>query len=104
MTALHLSKFVQDGGVDLLFCTQLTKFEGARLLAFKVTIKPNDFEKCMNAEVWPYRQSSLCEERPKSSNYIDGQVRRIRDNELRPQNHIGFRDNRFRNVRFEEDT
>ena len=103
-------------GVDLLDCTQLTKCEGARLLAFKVNIKPNDFEKCMNAEVWPYRvelrrfkhfiprQSSFCEDRPKSSNYIDGQVRRIPDNELRPENHIGFRDNRFRNVRFEEDT
>ena len=50
----------------------------------------------MNAEVWPYgvglrrfehfipRQYSLREDRPKSSNYIDGQVRRIRDNELRP--------------------
>ena len=69
----------------------------------------------MNAEVWldgvglrrlkqfiP-RQSSLREDRPKSSNYIDGQVRRIRDNELRPQNHNGFRDNRFRNVWFEQD-
>ena len=47
--------------------------------------------------------SSLREDSLKSSNYIDGQVRRIRDNELRPQNHIGFQDNRFRNVRFEKD-
>ena len=113
VTAWQLSKFVQ--GVDLLDCTQLTKLEVARSLAFKVTIKPNDFGKCMNAEIWPYgvglrrfkhftpRQSSLLEDRPKSSNYIDDQDHRIRDNELRPQNHIGIRDNRFRNVRFEED-
>ena len=115
VTALQLSKFVQDRGVDLSDCTQLTKIEGARSLAFKVTIKPNDFEKCMNAEIWPYglglrrfkhfipRQSSLSEDRPKSSNYIDGQVHRLCYNELRLQNHIGFRDDRFRNVRFGED-
>ena len=111
----QLTKFVQDRGVDLLDCTQLTKFEGTRSLAFKVTIKPNDFEKCMNAEVWPYgvglrrfkhfipRQSSLREDRPKSSKYKDGQIRRIHDDELTMQNHIGTRDNRFRKVRFEED-
>ena len=115
VTALQLSKFVQDRGVDLLDCTQLTKFEGTRSLAFKVTIKPNDFEKCMNAKVWTYgvglrrfkhfipRQSSLREDRPKSSNYKDGQIRRIHDDELTMHNHIGTRDNRFRKVRFEED-
>ena len=111
----QLTKFVQDRGVDLLDCTQLTKYEGTRSLAFKVTIKPNDFENCMNAEVWPYgvglrqfkhfipRQSSLREDRPKSSNSKDGQIRRIHDDELTMHNHIGTRDNRFRKVWVKED-
>ena len=33
----------------------LTKFEEARSLSFKVTIKAEDFEKANNPAIWPYR-------------------------------------------------
>ena len=54
VTALQLSKFVQDRGLDILDCVLLTKYDGARSLAFKVTIKAMDFEKSKNVDIWPY--------------------------------------------------
>ena len=33
----------------------LTKYEGARSLAYKVTIKSCDFDKAKNPEIWPSR-------------------------------------------------
>ena len=39
----------------MIDCVLLTKYDGARSLAFKITIKATDFEKAKDPDIWPYR-------------------------------------------------
>ena len=53
VTSLELSRFLESKGLKLLNCDLLTKYEGARSLSFKITIRSSDYEKATNAELWP---------------------------------------------------
>ena len=55
VTSIQLSNFLQDKGIDIIDCQLLTKFEGARSLSFKITVKPQHFEKVKDPSLWPYR-------------------------------------------------
>ena len=55
ITALQLSKFLQEKGLSVKDCSLLTKFEGARSLSYKVTIKSTDLDIAKNPGIWPYR-------------------------------------------------
>ena len=53
MTSLQLSYFLEDKFLNILSCDLLTKYEGARLLSFKITIRSSEYEKVTNPEMWP---------------------------------------------------
>ena len=36
-------------------CVLLTKYDAARSLVFKITMKATDFEKATDPDIWPYR-------------------------------------------------
>ena len=55
ITALQLSKFLHEKGLSVKDCILLTKFEGARSLSYKVTIKSTDLDFAKNPDIWPYR-------------------------------------------------
>ena len=55
VTAIQLSNFMQNKGLEVIDCVLLTKYDGARSLAFKITIKTTDFEKAKDPDIWPYR-------------------------------------------------
>ena len=40
-------------GLDTKSCDLLTKYEGSRSLAYKITIKKSDYEKATATDVWP---------------------------------------------------
>ena len=54
ITAIQLSNFMQNKGLDVIDCVLLTKYNGARSLTFKITIKATDFEKAQDPDIWPY--------------------------------------------------
>ena len=55
VTSIQLSNFLQDKGIDIIDCKLLTKFEGARSLSFKITVKPQYYEKVKDPTLWSYR-------------------------------------------------
>ena len=55
VSGIQLSHFLEGKGLHVLSCDLLTKYEGARSLSYKVTIKSCDFDKAKNPELWPYR-------------------------------------------------
>ena len=90
VTALQLSKFVQDKGLDILDCVQLTKYEGARSLAFKVKIKAIDFEKAKNVDIWPFgvglrRYKHFNNIQPKEKNFPHRRIMNSEPNNVRYQ-------------------
>ena len=54
ITALQLSKLLQDKGLVVKDCRLLTKFEGARSLSYKVSNKSTDIELAKTEKIWPY--------------------------------------------------
>ena len=54
ITALQLSKLLQDKELVVKDCRLLTKVEGARSLSYKVSIKSTDFELAKTEKIWPY--------------------------------------------------
>ena len=48
-------EFVQSKGISVTNVELLTQHPEARTNTFEVVIKPADYEKAMNPEVWPYR-------------------------------------------------
>ena len=54
-TPNQLMEFVQSKGISVTNVELLTQHPEARTNTFKVVIKPADYEKAMNPEVWPYR-------------------------------------------------
>ena len=55
VTGLQLSHWSAEKGLQVLSCDLLTKYEGARSLAYQITIKSCDYEKALNPELWPSR-------------------------------------------------
>ena len=55
VTGLQLSHWLARKGLQVLSCDLLTKYEGVRSLAYKITIKSCDYEKAWNPELWPSR-------------------------------------------------
>ena len=55
ITAIQLSNFMQNKGLNAIDCVLLTKYNGARSLTFNITIKATDFEKAKDPDIWPYR-------------------------------------------------
>ena len=51
VTGNHLSKFIEDKGIKVLGCVLLTKYEHARTLSYKVTIKACDYEKSQDPSI-----------------------------------------------------
>ena len=46
-------RFIESKDIKILGCDILTKYEGARSLSFKTTIKSCDYEKIINSDIWP---------------------------------------------------
>ena len=53
VTSLQLSRFIESKDIKILGCDILTKYEGAHLLSFKITIRSCDYEKIINSDIWP---------------------------------------------------
>ena len=53
VTGLQLSRFIESKDIKILGCDILTKYEGARSLSFKITIRSCDYEKMINSDIWP---------------------------------------------------
>ena len=53
VTALQLSRLVEQKGIKILACDLLTKYEGARSLSFKISVRSYDYEKVINPDIWP---------------------------------------------------
>ena len=53
VTSLQLSCFIENKDIKILGCDILTKYEGARSLSFKITIRSCDYEKIINSDIWP---------------------------------------------------
>ena len=68
VTGNHLSKFIEDKGIKVLGCALLTKYEHARTLSYKVTIKACDYEKSQDPSIWPYRIGVRPFRTPKNTN------------------------------------
>ena len=51
VTSIQLSKYLEE----MDDCTLLTKYEGAHTFSFKITIKPQCFERAKDPSIWPYR-------------------------------------------------
>ena len=55
VSGVQLSNFLAGKGLHVVSCDLLTKFEGARSLAYKVVVKASDLEKAQNPGTWPNR-------------------------------------------------
>ena len=55
VTGNGLSKFIENMGIKVLDCVLLTKYEHARTLSYKVTIKACDCQKSEDPSIWAYR-------------------------------------------------
>ena len=55
VTAIQVSQFIEAKGIKVLDCVLLTKYEQARTLSYKITIKARDYGKSQNLSMWPYR-------------------------------------------------
>ena len=55
LSEIEIGKLIEEMGLMVVDCTLLTKYEGARTLSFKITIKPQCFEKAKDPSIWPYR-------------------------------------------------
>ena len=55
-TADQLKEFVENKGIEVVEIELLTQFPvAARTFTFRIAIKPRDYDKAMNPDVWPYR-------------------------------------------------
>ena len=50
-TGIQVSQYLLSKGLQVKSCDLLTKYEGARSLAYKVTIKKSDFEKACSPDL-----------------------------------------------------
>ena len=55
VTGIQLSQWLAGKGLRVLSCDLLTKYEGARSLSYKITVKSCDYDKAHNPEIWPAR-------------------------------------------------
>lgn len=55
VSGIQLSKFLEEKGLNIVSCDLLTKYEGARSLSYKITIRAYDLEKAQDASRWPER-------------------------------------------------
>ena len=53
-TGVQLSQWLNKNGLEVKSC-DLTKFEGARSLTYKIVVKANDYDKAINPDIWPAR-------------------------------------------------
>ena len=53
VTGIQLIQYLMNKGLYVKSCDLLTKYEGSRSLAYKITIKKNDYEKATATDVWP---------------------------------------------------
>ena len=54
VSGIQLSKWLADKGLQVLTCDLLTKYEGARSLSFKFTVRSCDYEKAISPDIWPF--------------------------------------------------
>ena len=55
-TSDQLKEFIENKGVEVVEIELLTQFpEAARTFTYRIAIKPRDYDKAMNPDVWPYR-------------------------------------------------
>ena len=55
VTGIQLSQWLAGKGLRVLSCDLLTKYERARSLSYKITVKSCDYDKAHNPEIWPAR-------------------------------------------------
>ena len=55
ITGIQLYHFLQEGGLNVLSCDLLTKYENASSLAYKISIRSCDYEKAQGPKIWPLR-------------------------------------------------
>ena len=53
VTGIQLIQYLMNKGLDVKSCDLLTKYEGSRALAYKMTIKKSDYKKATATDVWP---------------------------------------------------
>ena len=53
VSAIHLSQYLINKGLEIKSCDLLTKHEGARSLTYKISIRKGDLEKASAPEMWP---------------------------------------------------
>ena len=53
VTGIQLIQYLMNKGLDVKSCDLLTKYEGSRSLAYKITIKKSDCENATATDVWP---------------------------------------------------
>ena len=52
-TGDQLSQWLLRNGLQIKSCVLLTKYEGARSLTYKITVKATDYDKAINPDIWP---------------------------------------------------
>ena len=55
VTGIQLSQWLAGKGLHIVSCDLLTRYDGARSLSYKVTIKSRDYQKATSPEIWPAR-------------------------------------------------
>ena len=53
VTSLQLFRFIESKDIKILGDDIFTKYEGARSLSFKITIRSCGYEKMINSDIWP---------------------------------------------------
>ena len=53
VTGIQLSQWLTTKSLHVSSCDLLTRYEGARSLAFKVTVRSCDYEKAISPDIWP---------------------------------------------------
>ena len=52
-TGVQVSQYLMNKGLGIKSCDLLTKYSGARTLAYKITIRKSDLEKASAPDMWP---------------------------------------------------
>ena len=87
VTAIQVSQWIEDHGIKVSDCVLLTKYEQARTLSFKVTIRANEYEKSQDPSMWPYGVKVRRYRTNNRRNHIMKQTEDVRRNRLTMEDH-----------------
>ena len=94
VSGVQLSNFLAGKGLHVVSCDLLTKYDGARSLAYKVAVKASDLEKAQNPDTWPnkvgirlfkfFKPRGNHEQRGATKDNTKNQVRNITNSKQNP--------------------